>query len=63
MIAAIRHYDSASSDGHVESMNALGSLLFNEHKDYNAAAVWFKQAAERGFTRAINNLGICYEFG
>lgn len=61
--SAIRHYDSASSDGHVESMNALGSLFFNELKEYDQAAVWYKQAAERGFTRAINNLGICYEFG
>jgi TPR repeat protein len=44
-------------------MNALGSLFYNEMKDYKQAAEWFKKAADRGFTRALNNLGICYEFG
>ena len=36
---------------------------YNELKEYEQAAHWFKKAAERGFTRAVNNLGICYEFG
>ncbi len=44
-------------------MNALGSLLYNESKDYNQAAIWFKKAAAQGGQRALNNLGICYEFG
>ena len=44
-------------------MNALGSLFFNERKEYEQAIEWFKKASERGYTRAINNLGICYEFG
>lgn len=44
-------------------MNALGSLFYNELKDYKQAAEWFKKAAERGFTRALSNLGVCYEFG
>ena len=44
-------------------MNALGSLFYNEQKDYNQAFEWFKKAAERGCARAINNLGICYELG
>ena len=44
-------------------MNALGSLFYNELKDYNQAAEWFRKAAERGCARALNNLGICYEQG
>lgn len=32
-------------------------------KDYNQAAEWFRKAAEKGNPRALNNLGICYEFG
>lgn len=30
---AIRNYESAAADGHIESMNALGSLFFNEIKE------------------------------
>lgn len=44
-------------------MNALGSLFYNEMRDYKQAAEWFKKAADRGLTRALNNLGMCYEFG
>ena len=44
-------------------MNALGSIFYNEMKDYKQAAEWFKKAAEKGFTRALNNLGTCYELG
>lgn len=60
---AIRNYESAAADGHIESMNALGSLFFNEKQEYEQAFGWFKKAAERGYTRAITNLGICYELG
>lgn len=60
---AIRNYEFAAADGHIESMNALGSLFFNELKKYEQAAEWFKKASERGFTKAINNLGICFELG
>ena len=57
-------YDKAACDGHIESMNALGSLYFNElPPQYDEAAKWFERAAEKGFTRAITNLGICHEFG
>ena len=44
-------------------MNALGSLFFNEKREYDQAVGWFSKAAERGYTRAITNLGICYELG
>jgi TPR repeat protein len=44
-------------------MNALGSLFYNEIKDYSQAAEWFRKASEKGNARALNNLGICYEFG
>ena len=60
---AINRYDISATDGHLESMNALGSLFFNEKRDYDQAFGWFNKAAERGFTRAITNLGICYELG
>lgn len=63
LTAAKVHYESAAADGHIESMNALGSLFFNDMKDYDQAAAWFRKATERGHTRAICNLGICYELG
>jgi len=44
-------------------MNALGSLFFNEKREYEQAFGWFSKAADRGYTRAITNLGICYELG
>jgi len=44
-------------------MNALGSLFYNDLKDYTQAAEWFKKASEKGCIRSINNLGSCYEFG
>lgn len=44
-------------------MNALGTIFYNELHDYNQAVEWFKKASEKGCTRALNNLAICYEFG
>lgn len=44
-------------------MNALGSIFYNELNDHKQAAEWFKKASEKGCTRSLNNLGICYEFG
>ena len=44
-------------------MNAIGIIFYNDFHDYNQAAEWFKKAAEKGCTRSLNNLGICYEFG
>ena len=49
--------------GHELAMNALGTLFYNEQKDYSQASEWFRKAAERGCARALNNLGICYELG
>lgn len=60
---AVRKYEEAAAYGHELAMNALGSLFYNEQKDYSQAAEWFRKAAERGCARALNNLGICYEFG
>jgi len=44
-------------------MNALGSLYYNDMKDFDQATEWFKKASEKGCTRSLNNLGSCYEFG
>ena len=44
-------------------MNALGSLFYNDLKDFSQATEWFKKASEKGCARSLNNLGICYEFG
>ena len=60
---AIRKYDESQAEGYVLSMNALGSIFYNELNDYKQAAEWFKKASEKGCTRSQNNLGICYEFG
>ena len=60
---AIKNFDTAANLGHVESMNALGSLYFKDLREHEQAAHLFKDAANKGYTRAINNLGICYEFG
>ena len=39
---AISNYEKAAIDKHIESMNALGSMYFNEIKDYDQAAEWFR---------------------
>ena len=44
-------------------MNAMGSLYYNEVKDYFQAVEWFQRASNKGCTRSINNLGKCYENG
>ncbi len=44
-------------------MNALGTIFYNELNDHNQAVEWFKKASQKGCTRSLNNLGICYEFG
>ena len=44
-------------------MNSLGNLFFNDKKDFEQAVGWFSKAAERGYTQAITNLGVCYEEG
>ena len=44
-------------------MNSLGSLFYNDIKEYSQAAEWFKKASKKGCTRSINNLGTCYELG
>jgi len=43
-------------------MDALGTICFEENKEFDAYE-WFKKAADKGFTRSINSLGICYEHG
>ena len=60
---AKRSMEEAAADGSLLAMNSLGSIFYNEDKDYYQAAEWFRKAADKGFTRAINNLGTCYEFG
>ena len=60
---AKRSMEEAAADGSLLAMNSLGSIFYNEDKDYYQAAEWFRKAADKGFTRAINNLGSCYEFG
>ena len=44
-------------------MNQLGTIFYNDIKDYKQAAEWFSKAAERGCIKALNNLGLCYELG
>lgn len=50
--------------GSVLGANGIGYMyaygLFVQ-KDLKQAVCWFKQAADRGFTMSIFNLGICYE--
>lgn len=60
---AIKWYEDAATSGCVQAMNSLGSLFYNDFKDYVQAAEWYKKAANKGCTRALNNLGICFELG
>ena len=55
--------EEAAADGSLLAMNSLGSIFYNEDQDYYQAKEWFQKASDKGFTRAINNLGTCYEFG
>ena len=52
--------------GCLESQTAWGMKLLEGSgvaRDHEAAARWFKMAATRGHSDALNMLGRCYEFG
>lgn len=57
--------------GHVESMDALGSILVDGHNlgsknayiDYSKGFQWQMKAAEAGYVFAMSNVGWCYENG
>jgi TPR repeat protein len=59
---AIDYFKIAADDGHVPSMNSLGSIYYRQ-KDFGDAFEWFKLAVDKGNAKAFNNLGMCYEFG
>jgi TPR repeat protein len=59
----IRKFEDAAAEDHVLAMNKLGSIFYQEKKDYNSAVEWFRKASDKGCPRALNNLGMCYELG
>ena len=46
----------------LEEINELGKKYYNEEK-YEEAFQCFLYAAKKGFFKAQNNLGVCYEYG
>jgi len=61
--AYIKKFEDAAHEDDTQAMNALGSISYNEKKEYTSAAEWFRKASEKGCPRALNNLGVCYELG
>ena len=58
---ALKLFEKAAAQGHVAAMNDAGGVYFNGRgvrRDYKKAIVYFKKAAEKGFSRAQYNMGI-----
>ena len=59
---AIKLYYEASEDQEPIAKNFIG-LFFFKNGNHRLAYDFFKQSADVGVARALNNLGICYEYG
>ena len=68
---AVDLYKKAAEKGHAPAMYRLGEIYLSDachgaapRRPNNAEAVhWFRQAADRGVSGAMNDLGICYKGG
>jgi TPR repeat protein len=67
MKKAINYYKKAIDlDENAEAMNCIGSIYYKgKHlkQNYTLAFETFQRAAKFGNLDAMNNLGICYEYG
>ena len=61
---ALPLYTKAAELGDELALNFQGAHLFNVSKNEGAAVEMFKKATSSGkCARALNNLGLCFEFG
>jgi TPR repeat protein len=64
LIKALALYEKAAELNDQLTLNYLGAYHFNVTRDLNKAVKLFKKASENGkCSRALNNLGLCYEIG
>ncbi len=64
MEIALPLYTKAAELGDELGLNFLGAYKFNVNKNESAAVEMFKKAAASAkCARALNNLGLCFEFG
>jgi hypothetical protein len=60
-------YLAGALSGNPEDQNELGKLYLNKEQpteqDYAEAMKYFKTAADQGYARAVNNVGVMYEKG
>jgi len=59
---AARWYSKASAQGNPKALNNMG-LVHYRRGGYDKAVACFAASAQRGYSTAMNNLGICYEEG
>lgn len=59
---AIKYYEQAANDGHIESMNKAGEY-FLQTKEYEKAVAWFKTSADSGNDKGMYHYGRCLEKG
>ena len=64
---AINYYKKAIElDDNPEALNCLGSMYYNgKHlkQNYSIGSEYFLKAAKNGNSDAMNNIGLCYEYG
>ena len=61
--ASLKIWQEQAQAGDMEAANKVGEIFENGFQDYNAAAQWYRRAAEGGSKRAQMNLGMLYEQG
>lgn len=59
---AMKWYQKAAEQGHVEAQNSLGSI-YQAEKRYSEALLWYQKAADHGHALATNNLAYLYDHG
>lgn len=53
---------SEAQAGNAQAQEVIGKCYF-DLKDYNQAIYWLNEAALQGNDEAINELGLCYQYG
>ena len=61
---ALKCYKEAASQNDELALNYLGAYAYNVKQNEKEAAQFFRKAAESGTcSKALNNLGLCFENG
>ena len=54
------YVEKKASSGDAYSQHTLGNIYYFNKNDYDKAAYWWNEAANHGYIRAYNNMGLCY---